>query len=252
MMPFAKYIIRLDDACPTMLAENWCALESVFDELGIMPIVGVIPDNYDQALFCSHPDPNFWMRIRQWQEKGWEIAMHGLHHLLHPIPKACQSVLPLSDKSEFVGLSVFQQEQMLVRGYSIMVNAGVIPRAFMAPAHTFDAWTLHALRNVTDIRIITDGHALWPYEDDGFIWLPQQLWRYYDLPLGVWCICLHPNTMSKAELHRFISDIRRNASKFTATSRVLDKVKPRSLIDRSFSGLYRKALQAKREGARFL
>lgn len=38
-----KYIIRLDDACPHWDAGNWNRIESIFDNYGIMPLVGLIP-----------------------------------------------------------------------------------------------------------------------------------------------------------------------------------------------------------------
>jgi len=238
----ASYIIRLDDACPTMRTETWGALEHLFDELNIRPVVGVIPDNRDPAMMLSPEDPHFWSRMRQWQNKGWELVMHGLHHVYHPIPLDCKPILHLSDKSEFVGLPLERQHQMLAQGYSIMLSEGLKPRAFMAPSHTFDLLTLQALRESTDIRIITDGHAAWPYQSDGFTWLPQQLWRYYEMPFGIWCICLHPNSMTQADLQRFGDYVRRNAHKFIDASTALAFARPRSLLDRSFAWLYRVAL----------
>jgi len=252
MISSAKYIIRLDDACPTMLLENWLLLERLFDEYAVRPVVGVIPDNRDPELIKSAIDSGFWTRIRQWQDKGWEIAMHGLHHVYHPISQGGKPLLPLADKSEFVGLSLYQQKQMLRQAYSIMSGSGVFPRAFMAPSHTFDLLTLQALREATEIRIITDGHALFPYEENGFKWLPQQLWRYYDMPFGIWCICLHPNTMSKADLLRFMTDLRRNASNFLDPGEALTLARPRSLLDRSFAGVYQSALKIKRTSKRFI
>ena len=47
----AKYLIRMDDACPTLKSSNWDYLESLFDDLNIKPIVAVIPDNVDESLF---------------------------------------------------------------------------------------------------------------------------------------------------------------------------------------------------------
>lgn len=42
-----KYLIRLDDACPTMDAKKWQRIEDVFDTYGIRPMVGIIPANKD-------------------------------------------------------------------------------------------------------------------------------------------------------------------------------------------------------------
>ena len=60
-----RFLVRLDDACPTQRSEMWNALEETFDHLGIRPIVGVIPDNRDPALLCSADDGKFWDRVRR-------------------------------------------------------------------------------------------------------------------------------------------------------------------------------------------
>lgn len=241
----AKYLVRLDDACPTMPSEIWCAFEDLFDELNIKPIIGVIPDNRDPNLMLASRDLYFWSRMRQWQQKGWELVMHGLHHVYHQIPQGKRSILHLSDKSEFVGLPLERQNQMLRQGYAIMMNEGLKPRAFMAPSHTFDSSTLKALCDSTDIRIITDGHAIWPYHTDGLTWLPQQLWRYYNMPFGIWCICLHPNSMTKADFLVFRDNIRRNASKFIDVNAALTFSRPHSLLDICFASSYNVALRLK-------
>lgn len=42
-----NYIIRLDDACPTMNHENWRKVEKLLDKYDIRPIVGIIPNSKD-------------------------------------------------------------------------------------------------------------------------------------------------------------------------------------------------------------
>ena len=39
-----KFLIRLDDASPTMNREQWNLIESLFDEFCIKPLIGIIPD----------------------------------------------------------------------------------------------------------------------------------------------------------------------------------------------------------------
>jgi hypothetical protein len=48
-----NYLIRLDDACPTMDAFKWRKLEKILDKYGILPIVGIIPNNQDQTLMID-------------------------------------------------------------------------------------------------------------------------------------------------------------------------------------------------------
>ena len=235
----AKYMIRLDDACPTMKSEIWGAFEILLDDVGIKPIVGVIPDNQDRSLMISPFDTKFWTRIRCWRDKGWEIVMHGCHHVCHEIPVGSKALLSLSKKSEFVGLPLSKQRELIAAGYAIMTRAGVRPRAFMAPIHTFDSLTLQALREITDIRIITDGHALTPFKKEEFTWIPQQLWHFREMPYGVWCICLHPNTMGWDEFHKLEKIIKKHKAKFIDFDLALGLTRTPSVDDYLFSQVYR-------------
>jgi predicted deacetylase len=242
----ARYIVRLDDACPTMRAETWGPLESLLDELGIKPLVGVVPDNRDPKLMCSPADTDFWGRVRRWQTNGWDLALHGLHHVYYPIAPAARPILRLQDESEFVGLPLEEQKRKISAGYATMAAAGVHPRIFMAPSHTFDRLTLQALREVTDIRVIADGHALRAYDAAGFTWIPQQLWRYREMPLGVWCICLHPNTMSQTDLRKVSTDLRRHAARFISTAAALKEARRRTALDHAFAAAFRVARTIKK------
>jgi predicted deacetylase len=202
----AKYLIRLDDACTTMQREAWDFLGDALEALDIRPIVGVVPDNQDPELIHTVSDADFWDRVRGWNNKGWSIALHGLHHTYHPIIQDELSLLPCHSKSEFVGLPLEQQRLMIRGAWQRFVTEGVRPICFMAPSHTFDLNTLIALETETDIRVIADGYSFSPFRDKGFIWIPQQLWHFRSMPFGVWSICLHPNTMSRHQLETFISD----------------------------------------------
>lgn len=242
----ARYIVRLDDACPTMRAQIWHPLEQAFDDLQIKPIVGVIPENRDPKLMCSATDPDFWGRVRGWQRKGWSVALHGLHHTYHPIPAHARPILRLHNESEFVGLPLEEQKRKISQGYATMTAEGVLPRIFMAPSHTFDANTLTALREATDIRLIADGHSLRAFDRQGFTWIPQQLWRFISMPVGLWCICLHPNTMSHAALEAFLADIRRHASRFVDTEAAVRDRHQHTIADSAFAVAFGVALRIKR------
>ncbi|MGD0961487.1 MAG: DUF2334 domain-containing protein [Methylomonas sp.] len=242
----ASYIVRLDDACPTMRKETWDALEEAFDSLAIRPIVGVIPDNRDPAMLLSEPDPRFWERVRNWEQKGWSIALHGLHHRYHQIPAGAEALLPLHAKSEFVGLSLDNQREMMRKSWRIFLDNGVKPTSFMAPSHSFDRNTLLALQAETDIRVITDGYALSPYRAHDFVWAPQQLWRFRRMPFGIWTICLHPNTMRPAELNAVIGQFRKFAPHTISLEEAVTRCnQSKTFIDRLFANLLTQALNIK-------
>jgi predicted deacetylase len=244
----ARYLIRLDDACPTMDATAWGALEDAFDRLSVRPVVGVIPDNRDPSLNCSEPANDFWERVKVWQDKGWAIALHGLHHAYHKISLSDRPLIPMHDKSEFVGLELDSQKQIFRRAYALFREHGIAPELFMAPSHTFDANTLEALTAETDIRIVTDGQAIFPYVDQGFLWIPQQLWRFRRMPFGVWTICLHPNTMSSAQVNIFIEQMERFVPQIVSVDTVTTAYagRPRGRLDSAFAWIFWRILVLKR------
>ena len=45
-----KYLIRLDDACPTMDSVKWEKMLNILDRYEVKPMVGIIPHNEDPKL----------------------------------------------------------------------------------------------------------------------------------------------------------------------------------------------------------
>lgn len=140
----AKYIIRLDDVCPTMDISKWNKIESLVDKYKIKPIVAVIPDNKDIEL---------------------KIDKYGIIHI--------------NKKSEFTGLSLEEQKFKLKKAIKIFKDKKIIPRIWIAPKHNFDENTLIALKDECNINFISDGIALKPYYDMNIYWIPQQFWHLY-------------------------------------------------------------------------
>ena len=57
-----KYLVRLDDACPTMDAVKWQRMETLLDAYEVKPMVGIIPHCQDPQLMLDEPDPHFWQK----------------------------------------------------------------------------------------------------------------------------------------------------------------------------------------------
>ena len=76
-----KYIVRLDDACPTMDRKKWNRFFNILDKYYIKPIVAVIPNNEDKDMLIDEYDKNFWDKVREWQNKKYNIALHGFNHV---------------------------------------------------------------------------------------------------------------------------------------------------------------------------
>ena len=104
----AKYVIRLDDACPQMNQDGWTEMENLLDKYNITPLVGVIPDNRDTA-FTWETNDQFWTTtISRWKAKDWSLAQHGCHHT---ITKSENNVY-----SEFVGKPYSEQLSLIEKG----------------------------------------------------------------------------------------------------------------------------------------
>ena len=112
-----NYIIRLDDACPTMKKDNWLRIEKILDSFSIKPIVSVIPDNKDKTLNYSEFDKKFWFKVKSWQEKNWIIGLHGFQHSL--VKTASKSILHFYDTSEFTGYTLIEQRDKIQRAINI-------------------------------------------------------------------------------------------------------------------------------------
>lgn len=207
----AKYILRLDDACPTMDKKKWQKIENICDKYNIKPIVAVIPNNEDDLMKIDEYDTNFWNKVRNWQNKGWHIALHGYDHV-YITPES--GFLPFNKQSEFAGLSYESQEEKIKAGWKILQKEKIKCNIWVAPSHTFDKNTLTALEKVTNIKIISDGIALFPFKKHDFNWIPQQLWKFRKMPIGVWTACFHPNEITEIEILNLENFIKNNYQDF--------------------------------------
>lgn len=197
----ARYLIRLDDACETMDHRRWEMVERTLDRHSIKPLVAVVPDNRDPALAVAERDVRFWDKVRAWVAKGWTLAMHGGTHLMQPT--SAKLLVPFYRRSEFAGRTLEEQAAQIRSAWALFLAQGVAPRVWVAPAHSFDAVTLEALRAETTIDVVSDGIACDTYTEFGFRWIPQQLWNLSKRPFGTWTVCLHPNEMSPSDIELF-------------------------------------------------
>lgn len=198
----AKYLIRLDDACQTSNLQKWSAIAAILEQNNVKPIVAVIPDNKDESLFHNEPNSGFWEQVRDWEEKGWTIAMHGYQHTFHKISRA-YSIIPFHDRSEFTGLTLESQRRKIRESFQIFRKNNVNPTVWVAPGHNFDDLTLQSIALETDIRTVSDGIALYPFKRGEFQFVPQQLWSLKSRFFGTWTVCLHPDNMTNTEIEEF-------------------------------------------------
>ncbi len=212
-MAKARYILRFDDICPGMNWRVWEEIERVLVANNIKPLLAVIPDNQNPALNVVPPCEDFWERVREWQERGWTIGLHGYQHR-HLTDNG--GILRLNAQSEFAGLSEAEQREKLEKGVAIFKANGVTTHVWIAPSHSFDRVTARLLPQV-GIDTISDGLALYPYtEPEGVIWVPQQLWRFRDMKIGgVWTICNHHNDWDAKNIVTLRTFIEKRRDAFT-------------------------------------
>lgn len=232
-----KYLIRLDDACPTMDATRWQRMECLLDKYGIRPMVGIIPANADPKQNIAPKDPMFWIKTLKWQEKDWAIALHGFDHCYI---STNAGINPLWNRSEFAGVSLEEQKQKIKDGVTILKSHGLIPKYFFAPSHTFDNNTLQALKEVSNIRIVSDTISTKPYKQGDFIFIPQIGGHCIEMPLsGVYTFCFHPNTMDEAAFKALELFLQKNKEKFCGFDELyLGSVKRKSIKDKFISWAY--------------
>lgn len=214
-----KYIIRLDDIAPNMNWGNFNKIKALLIHHHISPIIGVIPDNQDESLkkYSTSPD-DFWEVIRNLQNIGWSIAIHGYQHKYDTDSKG---ILGINPRSEFAGHSYEIQQQKIRSAINIFNKQKISADAFMAPSHSFDGVTLRVL-NENKVDCVTDGYGLFPYRKNGILFVPQLFAKPRKLPYGVYTFCLHLNSMSDkdlADLEQFIVENKQDIIRFSQAER---------------------------------
>lgn len=231
-----NYLIRLDDACPTMDDVKWKRIEEILYKHDIKPMVGAIPHNEDPTQKVSVEDVRFWEKIKVWQKNGWSIALHGYNHC-YSSDGGRKGLNPIWARSEFAGLPLEEQREKIRKGVAIMREQGINPKYFFAPSHTFDENTLTALREESDIRVISDTIATRPYRYKDFVFIPQFSGQCREMKMnGLFTFCLHPNTMSDAAFELTDGFLQEHWEKFISFSDVdVERVGKKSCFDRMLS-----------------
>ena len=225
------YLLRFDDICPTMNWAIWEAIERHLVLHDVRPILAVVPDNRDSKLMCDPPLPEFWDRVRRWQEMGYTIALHGYQHVYVNQERGLTRLTP---QSEFAGLSYQEQQAKLQKAVAIFAEQGVRVDAFVAPSHSFDRTTLKVLAEL-GVKVVSDGLWPWPHADkNGMFWVPQQLWDFRRRPAGTWTVCNHHNSWTKAKVEALGENLTQHAGRMTDLARVAQTFagRPLSITDR--------------------
>ncbi len=229
-----RFLIRLDDACPTMDRDKWARFEALLDEFEVKPIVAVIPNNEDQTLMPGQYDPHFWQKVQRWQQKEWEIALHGYNHV-YTTKKI--GMVPKNNFSEFAGLDLAVQSEKIKKGIAVFKAHNIQTRTWVAPGHSFDQKTLVALKKHSNISIISDGFALNPYLKNEFLWIPNQISECQQVNFsGIWTFCYHPNETSTQEINQLEAFFKAHHNAFISVDDLIHLDRKRNIEDYLYFG----------------
>lgn len=225
--------------------ERYVQLKEIFSRHGVRPLIAVVPQNEDPEFLRYPPVPvDFWSEIRARQKDGWHVALHGYRHRYD---SESPGLLGVSKRSEFAGHSYQEQLDRLRKGKQIFEREQLHVETFVAPSHSYDSNTLLALREV-GIRNVSDGFTLYPYYEEGLLFVPQLVETPRAFPFGLHTFCLHSNTMSDKLTERVDAFLSRNRESVVAFEEAKKFVTENSF--NRFAGMIaRGALRLKRGAA---
>ncbi len=215
-------LIRLDDIAENM---NWNLMEKselLFEKYGIKPILGVIPNNKDNELLSYSKKNNFWEQVRNWRDKGWEIAMHGYTHVYDKICKN-EDYFNYGGGSEFCGHTLETQISRIKNGLQKFKNEKIKIRSFFAPNHTYDKNTFIALKNFR-INEVIDGYGLMPYIENDIKFIPQLFYKVFVLPFGIQTLQIHLNYWEQKDFDNFEKFIKKHSNKIITYDQAIAKI----------------------------
>ena len=224
---YTGLLIRMDDIAESMNWELMDKCEYLFDKYKIKPLLGVIPANKDPELLKFKKNEKFWEKVNSWNEKGWEITMHGCHHL-YTQKSDKKDIFNYGGNSEFYGLDYSSQLNKIKRGLEEFNKRKIKIRSFFAPNHIYDLNTLKALKD-SNIKIIIDGYGLFPFYKNEILFIPQLFYKEIFLPFGIQSTQIHINEWNDDVFKNFESFIEKNQKNIINLDYILDIVNPNKL-----------------------
>lgn len=99
--------------------ENWDRVEKLLDRYNVKPLIGVIPNCEDSSMDQYVLDDIYSIRLNNWVNKGWTIALHGYNHVYS---SDSGGINPVNYRSEFAGESLEIQKEKIRSGLRILKN----------------------------------------------------------------------------------------------------------------------------------
>ena len=201
----SKLLLRFDDVTPQMAWSNFLPFKNEIEDLEIKSILGVVPNCKDKNLNIERANQDFFNLLRQYRDYGDNIFQHGT---FHDYSNNSSGILGINNNSEFAGLNLHDQIELLKIGKQILQNEEIWEPFFMAPSHSFDENTLMALK-LLDFKAITDGYGFYPYKINNINLVPQLVSKILPFPIGIQTICVHINSMNESSISKLLEDIKK-------------------------------------------
>ena len=198
-------IVRMDDICPRMDKAKFERYYNMLDGLGIKPLLGIIPCCEDES-FSAEEDSLFWEKMRGCREKGYPIAMHGVHHVY---TSSSKGLVCKRSMSEFAGLPLEEQIVLLRLGKRKMEENGLDTDIFMPPGHSYDINTLKAMKEC-GFRFLSDGRSFHPYNKAGIRCIPTSNSYRLHFNRGILTICIHSDAEDERSFKRTEKYLKKN------------------------------------------
>lgn len=163
-----KILIRFDDICPTMDWEQWNRAVEILEQYRVRPLLGVIPNCQDPQLQIDPARADFWEYLKELEQKGYKLAMHGSRHVYD---NRCRGLVNEGYNTEFAGHPLEVQMEKIRIGKEALRVHGIETDTFFAPSHSYDRNTLRALA-ANGFRYMSDGKSSKPVNRHGVICIP--------------------------------------------------------------------------------
>ena len=207
-----KYIFRIDDVSENMHWDNFNRLIEICNVYKIRPLIAVVPENKNKDLLkfpkCKF---NFFNFIKDLQNLGWKVAMHGLNHVYYTKRKG--DLLSIGGETEFTGRSLEEQTKMIAKGLKIFNDNSIAIDTFIAPNHHFDFNTIKALKK-NNITKVSDGYGFYPFENSGLVFVPQLFGKLISFPFGILTSCHHINNFTNKDFELILNFIKTHHTQF--------------------------------------
>ena len=187
-----RLLLRFDDLHPYMNPDLLEEIKIICKKYNNSVLLCVIPFCEDEKLIDNNKNLSnkFWQIMRYCQKEKAAIGLHGYKHKLFEIKN--KQILPISNKTEFCGVNIHKQREMIRKGKNYLENNGLKIDFFAAPAHSFDNNTIKILKEFK-IDVISDGFFSSCTSWKGIKWLPLKIWRENSIFIGSFStVCKHP------------------------------------------------------------